>query len=67
MDAHFENIATDGEEIYFVDFGLALSDTFELAEPEATFIERHRCFDGVTAMTSLVHAIFTRHAGSRLA
>lgn len=67
MDAHFENIATDGEEIYFVDFVLALSDTFELAEPEATFIERHRCFDGVTAMTSLVHAIFTRHAGSRLA
>ncbi len=65
MDAHFENIVTDGEEIYLTDFGLAISDTFELSDSEHAFFERHRCFDSATTMTSLVHAIFTRHAGER--
>lgn len=65
MDAHFENIVTDGEEIYLTDFGLALSDTFELSDSENAFFKRHRCFDSATTLTSLVHAIFTRHAGVR--
>lgn len=65
MDAHFENIVTDGEEIYLTDFGLAISDTFELSDSENAFYERHRCFDDVTTLTSLVHAILTRHAGAR--
>lgn len=65
MDAHFENILTDGEELFLTDFGLAISDAFELSDRENAFYERHRCFDAVTAMTSLVHAIFTRHAGSK--
>jgi serine/threonine protein kinase len=65
MDAHLENIMTDGEEIYLTDFGLAISDTFELSDREGAFFERHRCFDTVTALTSLVHAIFIRHAGSQ--
>jgi hypothetical protein len=63
MDAHFENLVTDGEEIYLTDFGLAISDTFELSASEHAFFERHRRFDGATMLTSLVHAIFTRHAG----
>ena len=63
MDAHFENIVADGEEIYLTDFGLAISDAFELSAAERAFFDRHRCFDGATMMNSLVHAIFTRHAG----
>lgn len=63
MDAHFENIVSNGEEIYLTDFGLAISDTFELSTSEHAFFERHRNFDGATMLTSLVHAIFTRHAG----
>lgn len=65
MDAHFENIVTDGEDIHLTDFGLAISDKFELSDSEKAFFERHRCFDSATALTSLVHAIFTRHAGER--
>jgi hypothetical protein len=42
MDAHFENLVTDGEEIYLTDFGLAISDTFELSASEHAFFERHR-------------------------
>ena len=63
MDAHFQNIVTDGEDIYLTDFGLAISDTFELSASELAFFERHRCFDGATMLTSLLNAIFTRHAG----
>lgn len=63
MDAHFENIVTDGEEIFLTDFGLAISDTFKLSESEIAFFEHHRSFDCATTLTSLVHAIFTRHAG----
>jgi hypothetical protein len=65
MDAHFENIVTDGEEVYLTDFGLALADRFELSDSERAFFERHRGFDCATVLTSLVHAIFTRHAGER--
>ena len=62
MDAHTENIVCDGEDIYLTDFGLAISDTFELSACEHAFFERHHCFDGATMLTSLLHAIFTRHA-----
>jgi hypothetical protein len=65
MDAHFENIVTDGEEVYLTDFGLAISDRFELSDSERAFFKRHRGFDCATVLTSLVHAIFTRHAGER--
>ena len=63
MDAHFENIVSDGKEIYLTDFGLAISDEFELNVDERAFFHRHRNFDRATILTSLVHAIFTRHTG----
>ncbi|MEQ8992647.1 MAG: serine/threonine-protein kinase [Pseudomonadales bacterium] len=63
MDAHFENILSDGDDIYLTDFGLAISNDFELSPSEYAFFERHRCFDVATMLTSLVHAIFTRHVG----
>jgi serine/threonine protein kinase len=45
FDAHFDNILTDGRQLYFSDFGLALSDGFELAPQEADFLDRHRSYD----------------------
>lgn len=64
MDAHFENILTDEEDLYFTDFGLALSNGFELSEVELEFFTNHQDLDRITVITSLVHAVFTRHAGS---
>ncbi|MEM9068949.1 MAG: hypothetical protein AAGE52_10600 [Myxococcota bacterium] len=63
MDLHFGNLVTDGNAMHLTDFGLAIADRFELGDAERAFFERHRCFDRATAMTSLVHAVFTRHAG----
>lgn len=42
FDAHFENILTDGQRLYFADYGLALSSGFELSPDEAGFFDRHR-------------------------
>lgn len=41
FDAHFWNILTDGENLYFSDFGLAISSRFDLSEAEKIFGE---CF-----------------------
>lgn len=45
MDAHFENILTDGEEVFFTDFGLALSTLFDLSSEEQEFFQQHRDYD----------------------
>ena len=45
FDAHFLNLLTDGEHVYFSDFGLALSTDFELSPEEREFFERHRDHD----------------------
>ena len=31
FDAHFQNILTDGERLYFADYGLAISSRFDLS------------------------------------
>lgn len=61
MDAHFENILTDGSQVYLSDHGLAISRTFDLDAAERTFFERHQNFDRCTAVTSLVHALVTSY------
>ncbi len=61
MDAHFENVLTDGRQFVLSDFGLAISRTFDLGEDELRFFDRHGTFDRVTAITSLVHAVVTHH------
>lgn len=45
FDAHFRNVLTDGERLYFTDFGLAISDRFELSDEERVFFECHRNYD----------------------
>jgi hypothetical protein len=41
FDAHFLNILTDGHVLYFSDFGLALSDRFDLSDQERAFLREH--------------------------
>ncbi|MEV6060992.1 protein kinase family protein [Nocardia asteroides] len=51
FDAHFQNVLTDGERLYFADFGLAISSRFELAQDELDFFHRHQNYDrSYTAM-----------------
>ncbi|MEV4473225.1 hypothetical protein [Nonomuraea sp. NPDC049504] len=45
FDAHFENILTDGQRLYFADYGLAISSGFELSQDEADFFGRHQTYD----------------------
>ncbi|MFD3591154.1 protein kinase family protein [Nocardia sp. NPDC058640] len=45
FDAHFENILTDGQRLYFADYGLAISTDFALSPQESDFYDCHRTYD----------------------
>lgn len=45
FDAHFQNILTDGERLYFADYGLAISSRFTLSAEEAAFFAGHQAYD----------------------
>ncbi|RAS70252.1 hypothetical protein C8D87_101552 [Lentzea atacamensis] len=54
FDGHFQNILTDGERLYFADYGLAISSRFDLSEDEARFFAEHRAYDRHYTATHLV-------------
>ncbi|MET8048347.1 protein kinase family protein [Streptosporangium sp. NPDC005286] len=55
FDAHFVNILTDGQRLYFADFGLALSSGFELTAAEAAFLSEHLDYDHCYTASHLLH------------
>ena len=55
FDAHFRNILTDGRLLYFSDFGLALSDRFDLTSDEAGFLLDHQDHDLAYVVRELVN------------
>ncbi|GAA0995968.1 hypothetical protein GCM10009555_091030 [Acrocarpospora macrocephala] len=55
FDAHFANILTDGQRLYFADFGLALSSGFELTAAEAEFLSEHLDYDHCYTVGHLLH------------
>ncbi|MFC8225249.1 protein kinase family protein [Streptomyces sp. NPDC057287] len=55
FDAHFANILTDGHQLYFADFGLALSSRFDLSADESTFLSDHRAYDHGYVVSHLLH------------
>ena len=59
FDAHFENILTDGQRLYFADYGLAISSGFELSQDEADFFDRHQAYDRCYTATYLVNWLVT--------
>jgi hypothetical protein len=59
FDAHFENILTDGQRLFFADYGLAISSRFELSQEEAGFFDRHRTYDRCYSVTYLVNWLVT--------
>jgi tRNA A-37 threonylcarbamoyl transferase component Bud32 len=65
FDAHFENVLTDGRQLYFADYGLALSSRFELSRDEVEFFDRHRTYDRCYTLTHLVRWLVTELHGQR--
>lgn len=65
FDAHFENILTDGQRLYFADYGLAISSQFELSQDEADFFHRHQVYDRCYTATYLVNWLITALFGYR--
>lgn len=59
MDAHFENILTDGDNLYYSDFGLAISDQFDLSKEEKKFSHENIYYDKASGVVNLLHCILT--------
>lgn len=65
FDAHFENVLTDGEHLYFADFGLATSARFTLSAAEAGFRREHLGYDRAYTLTHLVNWLLAAHGHGR--
>lgn len=63
FDAHFHNILTDGEQLYFSDFGLATSSQFALSKEEQQFFQQHQNYDRCYVVTTLTSWIISRLFG----
>jgi hypothetical protein len=63
FDTHFENITTDGRNLCFGDFGLALSSDFALTRDEIEFLARHRQYDHGRAAVGYVHCLSAAYFG----
>lgn len=57
LDAHFDNILTDGQRLYFADLGLAMSSAFALSQSEQEFFASHAGYDRAYTMTRLVNVL----------
>ena len=57
FDAHFQNVLTDGEQIYLTDFGLVLDKSFALTKDEESFFEQHTFYDYGEVLRNLGHLI----------
>ncbi|MDX2854049.1 protein kinase family protein [Streptomyces sp. PA03-3a] len=65
FDAHFQNILTDGERLFFADYGLAISSRFDLSKEEADFFAEHQTYDRCYSVTHLVIWLVTALYGYR--
>ncbi len=63
FDAHFHNILTDGQQIYFSDFGLTTSLQFALSNEELQFFQHHQNYDRCYVATALTNWIISRCFG----
>lgn len=64
FDAHFHNILTDGRELFFADYGLALSKKYDLAQAEKDFYQAHENYDLCYTMAHLVKWILIELFGA---
>ena len=64
FDAHFHNILTDGNRLYFSDFVLAISPLFDLSKSEINFYHQHHNYDRCFVMAYFVEWILTKYFGA---
>lgn len=57
FDAHFQNVLTDGEQIYLTDFGLVLDKNFALTKDEELLFEQNTFYDYGEVLRNLGHLI----------
>lgn len=57
FDAHFQNVLTDGEQIYLTDFGLVLDKSFALTSSEESFFEQNIFYDYGAILGNFGHLI----------
>jgi hypothetical protein len=55
FDTHFHNLLTDGDRIYFADFGLAIGAQFDLDPAEYAFFRSHETYDRSYTATHFTH------------
>ncbi|KAA2261436.1 PTD012 family protein [Solihabitans fulvus] len=65
FDGHFQNILTDGERLFFADYGLSISSRFDLSKDEADFVAEHQTYDRCYTVTHLVIWLVTALYGYR--
>ncbi|MEV6772037.1 protein kinase family protein [Nocardia sp. NPDC051030] len=65
IDAHFQNILTDGHRLYFADYGLALSSGFDLSPQESAFFHQNQSYDRAFTANYLVIWLLTALYGLR--
>ncbi|MEO3781113.1 hypothetical protein ABGB16_30820 [Micromonospora sp. B11E3] len=63
FDAHFGNVLTDGQRLYFADLGLATSHRFDLSAAESDFLVRNMPHDVCYAVTQLVNWLVSNVCG----
>jgi hypothetical protein len=63
FDAHFHNVLTDGERLYFADFGLSISSQFKLSKEEFQFFQLHSNYDHYYVATVLTNWIVSHSFG----
>jgi hypothetical protein len=54
-DAHFDNILTDGQRLYFADFGLALSARYSLTPDELSYLNHNASLDRAYVLAKWVN------------
>ena len=64
FDAHFMNLLTEGQSLYFSDFGLAISSQFKLSGDEKIFFHGHHRYDEFYTNTHLVNWLVTTFFGA---
>jgi serine/threonine protein kinase len=62
LDAHPANVLTNGEQLFLTDFGLSLSQSFDLDSRERRFVADHADYDRCVAITGIVSAIVRHYA-----
>lgn len=62
FDAHFNNILSNGN-LYYSDFGLAISEQFDLEKEELDFLRHHSSYDRCVSIVSLIQTLMLHFYG----